>query len=231
MQATSFIRWRCSSGHESLCLVTILPALSLILLVNITLEHCSLVMPADKSPELVAGPEFLSAELGQSASAPFLAAFLMGTFLVVFGGENSSSSSSSSSCHCQYTETFGLSGKGLIPDLELHQHLQPSFSSLCPRHLIQEAERPSFAGGSWVQQIWEASLRRIRCQKLMLFKISQESNCESQKTKKNGRDKPRRGDPPEDRSWLREEEKGRKRDQGRIFIPMGSKPRLRESLQ
>ncbi len=65
--------------------MTILLVLSLILSVNITLEHYLLVIPIDKSPKLVIRPKFLLVELRQSTTIPF---FLV-VFLIVFRGENS----------------------------------------------------------------------------------------------------------------------------------------------
>ncbi len=65
--------------------MTILLVLSLILSVNIALEHCLLVVPVDKSPKLVTGPKFLLVELRRSAATPFF----LTVFLIVFRGENS----------------------------------------------------------------------------------------------------------------------------------------------
>jgi len=76
--------------------VTILLVLSLILSVNITLERYLLVIPIDKSPKLVIGPEFLLVELRRSAAIPFFLA----VFLIVFRGENSLLLSLLLSYHC-----------------------------------------------------------------------------------------------------------------------------------
>ena len=65
--------------------MTILLVLSLILLVNIALEHYLLVILVDKSSKLETGPKFLLVELRQSATTLF---FLV-VFLIVFRGENS----------------------------------------------------------------------------------------------------------------------------------------------